>query len=50
MTELNKQQELWQTTTPGMEYDRVLGVDFYSFIKIFTNYIKIYRNSIAESK
>jgi site-specific DNA-cytosine methylase len=24
MTELNKQQELWQTTTPGMEYDRVL--------------------------
>lgn len=24
MTELNKQQELWQTTTPGIEYDRVL--------------------------
>jgi len=24
MTEFYKQQELWQTTTPGMEYDRVL--------------------------
>ena len=24
MTELNKQQELWQTTTPGMEYGHVL--------------------------
>ena len=24
MTELYKQQELWQTTTPGMEYDRML--------------------------
>jgi site-specific DNA-cytosine methylase len=24
MTELYKQQELWQTTTPGTEYDRVL--------------------------
>jgi hypothetical protein len=28
MTELNKQQELWQTTTPGMEYDRVLPAVF----------------------
>jgi hypothetical protein len=25
MTELYKQQELWQTTTTGMEYDRVLS-------------------------
>jgi len=28
MTKLNKQQELWQTTTPGMEYDRVLPAVF----------------------
>ena len=28
MTELNKEQELWQTTTPGMEYDRVLSAAF----------------------
>lgn len=28
MTELNKQQELWQTTTHGMEYYRVLPAVF----------------------
>ena len=28
MTELNKEQELWQTTEPGMEYDRVLSAAF----------------------
>lgn len=28
MTDLNKQQELWQTTIPGMEYDRVLPAVF----------------------
>lgn len=28
MTELNKEQELWQTTTPGMEYDHVLSAAF----------------------
>jgi hypothetical protein len=28
MTELDKQQELWQTTEPGMEYGRVLSAAF----------------------
>ena len=38
MTKLYKQQELWQTTTTGMEYDRVLVAGIYLVINYKTIY------------
>ena len=46
----NEAENFENTTKTVVTYEPVLGVDFYSFVKIFTNTIKNYRNSIADSK